>query len=157
MRRQLDDSRLAVCDTPGGPQIRGQTSDWPLLRAGPDRNGSQTLYDVRSPIRADPMQRSSVPEMSALVQTKGRTAMNATLCQTCHREVSNLRIYGALTICEECYKSQLLFQAIPLLCDVSQLLDGWHNDGTAWTAHDESVRNRVSALQMRLQEWKETM
>lgn len=37
-----------------------------------------------------------------------------------------------------------------LLCDVAQLLDGWHNDGTAWTEWDESVRQRVSEMQMRL-------
>jgi hypothetical protein len=33
-----------------------------------------------------------------------------------------------------------------LLCDVLQLLDGWHQDGTAWTKWDESVRRRVSAV-----------
>ena len=32
-----------------------------------------------------------------------------------------------------------------LLCDVAQLLDGWHNDGTVWSEWDESVRQRVSA------------
>lgn len=36
-----------------------------------------------------------------------------------------------------------------LLCDVGQLLDGWHNDGTAWSEWDESVRKRV-ADEMRL-------
>ncbi len=39
---------------------------------------------------------------------------------------------------------------IGLLCDVAQLLDGWHNDGTAWTEWDESVRRRVSDMQKRL-------
>lgn len=38
-----------------------------------------------------------------------------------------------------------------LLCDVAQLLDGWHNDGTAWTEWDESVRRRVSEMQRRLE------
>lgn len=31
-----------------------------------------------------------------------------------------------------------------LLVDVAQIFDGWHQDGTAWTEHDESVRKRVS-------------
>lgn len=35
-------------------------------------------------------------------------------------------------------------QLIQLLTDVAQLLDGWHNDGTAWSEWDESVRQRVS-------------
>lgn len=30
-----------------------------------------------------------------------------------------------------------------LLCDVAQLLDGWHCD-VAWTAHDEAIRRRVA-------------
>jgi hypothetical protein len=30
------------------------------------------------------------------------------------------------------------------LCDVAQLLDGWHADGTAWSEWDESVRQKVS-------------
>ena len=30
--------------------------------------------------------------------------------------------------------------------DCAQLLDGWHQDGTAWTKWDESVRQRLSAL-----------
>ena len=34
-----------------------------------------------------------------------------------------------------------------LLCDVAQLLDGWHADGTAWTEWDESIRIRVTELQ----------
>lgn len=38
-----------------------------------------------------------------------------------------------------------------LLCDVAQLLDGWHNDGTAWTDWDESVRKRVSEWQSKLE------
>jgi hypothetical protein len=38
-----------------------------------------------------------------------------------------------------------------LLCEVAQLLDGWHNDGTAWSAWDESVRKRVSAMQKTLE------
>lgn len=33
-----------------------------------------------------------------------------------------------------------------VLVDVCQLLDGWHQDGTAWSAWDESVRKRVAAL-----------
>ena len=33
-----------------------------------------------------------------------------------------------------------------LLIDVAQLLDGWHQDGTAWTEWDESVRQRVSEM-----------
>lgn len=38
-----------------------------------------------------------------------------------------------------------------LLCDVAQLLDGWHSDGTAWSPWDESVRQRVSDAQQRLE------
>jgi hypothetical protein len=30
-----------------------------------------------------------------------------------------------------------------LLCDVAQILDGWHADGTVWSEWDESVRERV--------------
>lgn len=33
-----------------------------------------------------------------------------------------------------------------VLIDVSQLLDGWHCDGTAWSEWDETVRKRVSEL-----------
>jgi len=29
---------------------------------------------------------------------------------------------------------------------VAQLLDGWHQDGTAWTEWDESVRNELRDL-----------
>lgn len=32
------------------------------------------------------------------------------------------------------------------LCRVAQLLDGWHQDGTAWSEWDESVRKEVSDL-----------
>jgi len=32
------------------------------------------------------------------------------------------------------------------LCKVAQLLDGWHQDGTAWSEWDESVRKDVSRL-----------
>lgn len=39
-----------------------------------------------------------------------------------------------------------------LLCDVAQLLDGWHQDGTAWTEYDESIRKRVSEMQQALEE-----
>jgi len=34
-----------------------------------------------------------------------------------------------------------------LLCDLAQLLDGWHNDGTAWSQWDESVRKRLIEFQ----------
>lgn len=33
-----------------------------------------------------------------------------------------------------------------LLCDVHQLLTGWHQDGTSWTEWDEQVRNRVLSM-----------
>lgn len=33
------------------------------------------------------------------------------------------------------------------LCNVSQLLSGWHADGTAWSEWDESVRQEVVKLQ----------
>lgn len=35
-------------------------------------------------------------------------------------------------------------QLSDLLVDIAQVFDGWHQDGTAWTEHDESVRQRVS-------------
>jgi hypothetical protein len=41
-----------------------------------------------------------------------------------------------------------------VLCDVAQLLEGWHADGTAWSEWDESVRQRVTALQKFLEEVK---
>jgi hypothetical protein len=34
-----------------------------------------------------------------------------------------------------------------VLCNVSQVFDGWHNDGTAWSEWDESVRKDVSEWQ----------
>jgi hypothetical protein len=36
-----------------------------------------------------------------------------------------------------------------LLCDVSQLFDGWHTD-VAWTEWDASVRKRVTEVRQRL-------
>lgn len=37
-----------------------------------------------------------------------------------------------------------------VLCRVAQLLDGWHQDGTAWTEYDESVRREVADLRRTL-------
>ncbi len=37
-----------------------------------------------------------------------------------------------------------LSKGLDLLPVVAQLLDGWHNDGTAWSSWDESVRKRLS-------------
>jgi hypothetical protein len=37
-----------------------------------------------------------------------------------------------------------------LLCEVSQVFDGWHQDGTAWSEYDESVRKRCAELQGKL-------
>jgi len=31
--------------------------------------------------------------------------------------------------------------------DLAQLLDGWHNDGTVWSEHDESIRKKLALLQ----------
>lgn len=36
-----------------------------------------------------------------------------------------------------------------LLTQVAMLLDGWHQDGTAWTVWDEEVRQAVSAMLIR--------
>lgn len=33
-----------------------------------------------------------------------------------------------------------------LFCDVSQLLAGWHADGTSWSDWDETVRDSVSRI-----------
>lgn len=38
-----------------------------------------------------------------------------------------------------------------VLCCVAQVFDGWHNDGTAWSEWDESVRKRVGELQQKLE------
>lgn len=48
----------------------------------------------------------------------------------------------------------LVDEALDVLTDVAQLLDGWHNDGTAWSEWDEQVRKRVSQLQTRLYDVK---
>ena len=37
-------------------------------------------------------------------------------------------------------------KAVNVLTNTGQLLDGWHNDGTAWSEWDESVRQDVSEL-----------
>lgn len=37
-----------------------------------------------------------------------------------------------------------------VLCDVSQVLDGWHQDGTAWSKWDEQVRQKVRELHERV-------
>lgn len=37
-------------------------------------------------------------------------------------------------------------EAVNTLTNTCQLLDGWHNDGTAWSDWDEKVRAQVSAL-----------
>jgi hypothetical protein len=37
-----------------------------------------------------------------------------------------------------------------LLCEVAQVFDGWHQDGTAWSEYDESVRKRCAELQAKL-------
>jgi hypothetical protein len=41
-------------------------------------------------------------------------------------------------------------EMLDVLVDVSQLFDGWHQDGTAWSEWDESVRKRLAALNLRL-------
>ena len=41
-------------------------------------------------------------------------------------------------------------ELLDVLVDVSQLFDGWHGDGTAWTTWDEDVRKRLAALNLRL-------
>ena len=38
----------------------------------------------------------------------------------------------------------LLARGAAILPNVAQLLDGWHQDGTAWTEWDEEVRRDVS-------------
>ena len=42
---------------------------------------------------------------------------------------------------------RIVEEAPNILCNVAQLLDGWHNDGTVWSEWDESVRKEVSRLQ----------
>lgn len=38
---------------------------------------------------------------------------------------------------------------------IAQVFDGWHNDGTAWTEWDESVRREVAELQVKAREFLE--
>jgi hypothetical protein len=38
-----------------------------------------------------------------------------------------------------------------VLCNVSQIFDGWHNDGTAWSEWDESIRRCVGQLQQEIE------
>lgn len=38
--------------------------------------------------------------------------------------------------------------------DLAQLLQGWHADGTAWSEWDETVYQRLLALQERTEEFK---
>lgn len=38
--------------------------------------------------------------------------------------------------------------------DIAQLLDGWHQDGTAWSTWDESVRKRLSKVQTALEPFR---
>ena len=45
---------------------------------------------------------------------------------------------------------QAVGATLEMLPRVSQLLDGWHQDGTAWSVYDESVRAEVSAVHQRL-------
>ena len=37
-------------------------------------------------------------------------------------------------------------KAVDTLTNICQILDGWHNDGTAWSEWDEQVRKEVSDL-----------
>jgi len=77
--------------------------------------------------------------------------VNVTTCQLCHRETRNFRMADSMEICDACAVSKLFQETVSVLCDVAQILDGWHNDGTTWSEHDESVRKRVSALQIQLE------
>jgi hypothetical protein len=37
-----------------------------------------------------------------------------------------------------------------LLFEISQVFDGWHSDGTAWSEYDESIRKRVTEYRVKL-------
>lgn len=41
---------------------------------------------------------------------------------------------------------QALNNFLQLYPNISQLLNGWHADGTAWTEWDESVRRELTAV-----------
>lgn len=43
-----------------------------------------------------------------------------------------------------------LHEILNLTPDIAQLMDGWHQDGTAWTEWDESVRSRLSEWHKRV-------
>lgn len=45
-----------------------------------------------------------------------------------------------------CAGSAFLCSLQDTLCEVAQLLDGWHQDGTAWSEWDESVRQKVLSI-----------
>jgi hypothetical protein len=44
-----------------------------------------------------------------------------------------------------------LIKACNTLCNITQLLDGWHADGTAWSTWDESVRKEAVELQVEIE------
>ena len=52
---------------------------------------------------------------------------------------------------------ELLIELDATLCCVAQLLDGWHNDGTAWSEWDESVRNDVSRVHRKVYDIHQAM
>lgn len=37
-----------------------------------------------------------------------------------------------------------------LLFEITQIFDGWHSDGTAWSEYDESVRQRIIKFRRRM-------
>lgn len=78
------------------------------------------------------------------------------ICNHCGKPISKARLEADVCLCE--WKGVTSARATPkavsqndetlrqLLFEVCQLLDGWHNDGTAWTEWDESVRKRCSMM-----------
>lgn len=37
-----------------------------------------------------------------------------------------------------------------LLFEITQIFDGWHSDGTAWSEYDEYVRQRIINFRRRM-------
>jgi len=61
-------------------------------------------------------------------------------------EIAKLKVAYELatqTIADLSIKSA---QQLELLVRIAQIFDGWHQDGTAWTEWDESVRREMSAM-----------
>jgi hypothetical protein len=80
-------------------------------------------------------------------------------CQLCkcygNHVSSECPSYGPSSLAPVSGWAALVDDSINVLTDVAQVLDGWHNDGTAWSEWDEQVRTRVTELLKRLYSLKQ--